>query len=547
MSNVETILKEALVEALNSAYQIVIDIKDVNIEVCKDKLNGDYASNLAMQYAKSLRMAPQKIAEKIIEHIDYQKYGIKGVKIGGPGFLNIKMEGEILASIISEVLAENTKFGNNTSGNNIKINVEYVSANPTGDLHLGHARGAAWGDSVTRLLKASGYDVCREFYVNDAGNQIHNLTLSLMARYNQAFDIKMDLPEDGYYGEDVKAIIEIIKKDINDLYVEDQSEKAYAYFKTQGLKYELAKLKKDLNDFRVDFDVWSSEQAIHDAHLVEKVMEELKAKNYSYEKDGAIWFKSSEFGDDKDRVLKKRDGSYTYLVPDMAYHIEKFKRGFIKLVNFWGADHHGYIPRMKAALTALGQDADGLEVDIIQMVRLVEDGVEVKMSKRSGNAISLRELCEDIGVDAVRYFFVQRALDTHLDFDLSLARSASNDNPVYYAQYAHARICSILKSANFEQCNTYELLSDEKEVALLKMIHSFKSLVKDAAGMRSPNKICNYIHKLAASFHSFYGSCKVIDDTNPALSAQRVDLLKATRITLSNALALIGVNAPEKM
>ena len=314
------------------------------------------------------------------------------------------------------------------------------------------------------------------------------------------------------------------------------------------MKQELAKLQRDLDLFRVHFDVWSSEQQLHDSGQVERVLNRLSELGVTYEQEDALWFASSRYGDDKDRVLRKSDGSYTYLVPDIAYHITKFERGFDKLVNLWGADHHGYIPRMKAAMSALGKDADQLEVDIIQMVRLVENKEEIKMSKRTGNAVTVRELCEEVGVDAVRYFFVQRALDTHLDFDLALARKQSNDNPVYYAQYAHARICSILKQADgFLSCDSYELLNDEKEVQLLKYINEFPAVVADAARNRAPNKVCNYIQKLAAYFHSFYNACKVIDPNNAALSSQRLALLKATKITLKNALSLIGVEAADKM
>ena len=458
------------------------------------------------------------------------------------------MKQTALSNVIDTVLSLGDEYGRNDSGQGMKINVEYVSANPTGDLHLGHARGAAWGDSVTRMMKASGYEVCREYYVNDAGNQIHALALSLAARYAQFFNVDKEMPKDGYYGKDVIAIAKQIAEEKKDSLLNEPEDIAYAYFRKEGMKQELAKLQRDLDLFRVHFDVWSSEQQLHDSGQVERVLNRLSELGVTYEQEDALWFASSKYGDDKDRVLRKSDGSYTYLVPDIAYHITKFERGFDKLVNLWGADHHGYIPRMKAAMSALGKDADQLEVDIIQMVRLVENKEEIKMSKRTGNAVTVRELCEEVGVDAVRYFFVQRALDTHLDFDLALARKQSNDNPVYYAQYAHARICSILKQADgFLSCDSYELLNDEKEVQLLKYINEFPAVVADAARNRAPNKVCNYIQKLAAYFHSFYNACKVIDPNNAALSSQRLALLKATKITLKNALSLIGVEAADKM
>ena len=305
---------------------------------------------------------------------------------------------------------------------------------------------------------------------------------------------------------------------------------------------------EDLDYYRVHFDVWSSEQAIRDAGKVEAALEVLKEKGLTYEKEGALWFETTRFGDDKDRVLRKTDGSYTYLVPDIAYHKDKMDRGYDLLVDFFGADHHGYVPRLKASIAALGNDPERLAVDIIQMVRLVENGQEVKMSKRLGNAVTIRELCDEVGVDAARYFFVQRALDTHLDFDLGLARSQSNDNPVYYAQYAHARMCSILRQAqDVPEASSYERLTHEKEADLMKYINEFTSVVSEAARLRAPHKVCNYIQKLAQKFHSFYNACKVIDREDMELSAQRLDLVKAARITLGNALELIGVEAPEKM
>lgn len=548
MNQIEMKLKSALANAVEKAFDTKLEVEQIVIEIPKDKSHGDYASNIAMQMTKVLRKNPRMIAEGIVEVLDQASADIESVEIAGPGFLNFRIKSTSLASVIEKALKENDAFGQNNSGNGLKINVEYVSANPTGNLHLGHARGAAWGDSVTRLLKASGYDVCREYYINDAGNQVYNLGLSLYARYHQAFGIEKELPEDGYYGEDVIKIANDMKEEYGDRYLNDDSAETATFFRKEGIRRELDKLKVDLDAYRVHFDVWTSEQSLHDEGKVEAALEALTKLGKTYEQDGAIWFRSTEYGDDKDRVLKKSDGSYTYLVPDIAYHITKFDRGYEKLVNFWGADHHGYIPRMKAAMQAFGKDKDVLEVDIIQMVRLVEDGHEVKMSKRTGNAITIRELMEDIGVDAARYFFVQRALDTHLDFDIGLARKQSNDNPVYYAQYAHARICSILRQVpDMEDAESFELLTHEKEIALMKYMNEFTNVVADSAVQRAPHKMCNYIQKLAQHFHSFYNACKVIDPENMELTKQRCALLKATKITLKNALYLVGVEAIEKM
>ncbi len=546
MSDLEYQLKEAIQKAFEGAFEQSVSLDDIVIEIPKDKAHGDYATNIAMKSARVLKKSPRDIAASLIAHMSDEV--ISHCELAGPGFINFTMKQTALSNVIDKVLNAGDAYGKNDSGQGMKINVEYVSANPTGDLHLGHARGAAWGDSVTRMMKASGYEVCREYYVNDAGNQIHALALSLAARYAQIFNVDKEMPKDGYYGKDVIAIAKRIAEEKQDSLLNEPEDIAYAYFRKEGMKQELAKLQRDLDLFRVHFDVWSSEQQLHDSGQVQRVLKQLGELGVTYEQEDALWFASSKYGDDKDRVLRKSDGSYTYLVPDIAYHITKFERGFDKLVNLWGADHHGYIPRMKAAMSALGKDADQLEVDIIQMVRLVENKEEIKMSKRTGNAVTVRELCEEVGVDAVRYFFVQRALDTHLDFDLALARKQSNDNPVYYAQYAHARICSILKQADDSlSCDSYELLNDEKEVQLLKYINEFPAVVADAARNRAPNKVCNYIQKLAAYFHSFYNACKVIDSNNAALSAQRLALLKATKITLKNALYLIGVEAADKM
>lgn len=547
MNQIEMSLKHALKDAVSKAFGQELQEDNIVIEIPKDKSHGDYSTNVAMQLTRILKNNPRKIAEGIMEALDKDAADIESCEIAGPGFINFKIKNTSLAKIIETVLAQGDNFGHNDTGHNIKVNVEYVSANPTGDLHLGHARGAAWGDSITRLMKASGYDVCREYYVNDAGNQIINLGKSLQARYREHMGLDFVLPEDGYHGEDVKKIAIELAETYKDTYVEENEENL-KFFKEKGIEFELNKIKRDLDYFRVHFDVWSSEQKIRDDGKVEAALKVLDEKGMTYEKDGALWFATTKFNDDKDRVLRKTDGSYTYLVPDIAYHKDKLDRGFDMLVDLLGADHHGYIPRLKASIEALGNDPDKLQVDIIQMVRLVENGEEVKMSKRLGNAVTIRELCDEVGVDAVRYFFVQRAVDTHFDFDLGLARKQSNDNPVYYAQYAHARMCSILRQApEMKEAENFDLLTHEKEIALMKYINEFTNVVADAAKTRSPHKVCNYIQKLAAYFHSFYNACKVIDMEHEELSAQRLALLKATKITLKYALELIGVEAIEKM
>ena len=547
MNQIEGALKCAMSRAIKEAFDLDYSEEQVIIEIPKDKSHGDYACNSAMQLTRQLHRNPRQIAQDVMAHFDLEAAGVASYEIAGPGFINFTMQSASLTGVIERVWKEQDAYGTNDSGAGIRVNLEYVSANPTGNLHLGHARGAAWGDSVARLMQASGYAVTREYYVNDAGNQIVNLGKSLQARYREHLGLPFELPADGYHGEDVREIAIALAEENGYRYAQE-SEENLKFFKQQGIAFELAKIRKDLDYYRVHFDVWSSEQAIRDAGKVEEALQVLAEKGLTYEKEGALWFATTRFGDDKDRVLRKTDGSYTYLVPDIAYHKDKMDRGYDQLVDFFGADHHGYVPRLKASIAALGNDPDKLSVDIIQMVRLVENGQEVKMSKRLGNAVTIRELCDEVGVDAARYFFVQRALESHLDFDLGLARSQSNDNPVYYAQYAHARMCSILRSADgYPQAESYERLTHEKEIELMKYINEFTSVVAEAARLRAPHKVCNYIQKLAQKFHSFYNACKVLDAKDEVLSAQRLALVQATRITLKNALTLIGVEAPEKM
>ena len=544
MKSIDIELKQAIKEAVKKAFDIELEENNIVIETPKVKDHGDFSTNVAMQLTRQLRQNPRMIAEKIVANIESEN--VEKMDIAGPGFINFILSKGRFTKVIEEVLSKRENFGQQPS-NGIKVNLEYVSANPTGSLHLGHACGAAWGDSCARIMKKAGYDVTREYYVNDAGNQITNLALSLNARYRQAHGIETEIGQDGYLGEDVKQKAEQLAKDYPEKYLEP-TEENLKFFRKEGIKFELDKIKADLDNYRVHFDVWSSEQTIRDSGDVDRALKVLDEKGYTYESEGALWFKTTELGDDKDRVLRKTDGSYTYLVPDIAYHNDKYKRGYDLLVDFLGADHHGYIPRLKASMQALGNDPDKLNVDIIQMVRLVSDGKEVKMSKRLGNATTINELCDSVGVDAARYFFVQRALDSHLDFDIELAKRQSNDNPVYYAQYAHARMCSIQKQAkDIELADSFEDLTDEKEIELMKTLQEFNKVIIESAKTRQVHKVCHYIQTLASKFHSFYNACKVIDRDNMKLSSQRLALVKATQIVLANALETVGVEAVESM
>lgn len=524
---------------------------NIHLETPKDKANGDFATNLAMQLTKLAKKPPRAIAEAILENVDTANTEIEKIEIAGPGFMNITVRKDFLAGVVKAAFEQGENYGRSNAGNGEKIQVEFVSANPTGDLHLGHARGASVGDSLCNVLDFAGYEVAREYYINDAGNQINNLAYSLEARYKQALGLDAQMPEDGYHGPDIIEIAEQLTKEFGAEILEKSDEERFAFFREHGLRLELAKLQKDLQNFRVEFDVWYSETSLYNNGKIELALDKLRANGHVFEEGGATWFRSTTFGDDKDRVLIKNDGSFTYLTPDIAYHEDKLQRGFDKLINIWGADHHGYIPRMKAAIEALGYDRDTLEVEIIQMVQLYKNGEKFKMSKRTGNAVTMRELVEEVGLDAVRYFFVKTAGDSHMDFDLDLAVSQSNENPVYYAQYAHARIASILRSAAEQgykaSLDNLGLLVAEKEEDVLKKVGAFPQIVADAAKHRTPHRIANFIQELAAAFHSFYNAEKVLNADNKELTEARLALITAVKTTLANALKLIGVSAPEKM
>lgn len=527
-------------------------IPEVVLETPKDKAHGDYATNMAMQLARIAKKAPRQIAEEIAAHFDKEKVSVEKIDIAGPGFMNLFMDNGYLTSLIPVILQAGEDYGASDTGQGKKVQVEFVSVNPTGSLHLGHARGAAVGDALSNILDKAGYKASREYYINDAGNQIHNLALSLEARYFQALGYERELPEDGYRGRDIVQFGKDLAEEYGDRFVNADEQKRYSFFREYALERVMKTIKKDLQDFRVEFDNWFSEKSLHDSGQLDQVLTFLKEKGETYEKDGAVWFRSTKYGDDKDRVLVKSDGAYTYLMPDIAYHLNKFKRGFETLINVWGADHHGYIPRMKAAVEALGYDREQLEIVIIQMVNLFKNGERVKMSKRTGKAVTLRELMDEIGVDAMRYFFVMRSPDTHLDFDMDLAVSKSNENPVYYVQYAHARICSILRQGadmglDTEGESDLTLISSEKEIDLLKALGDFPEVVADAAEKLAVQRVTNYLYDLASVLHRFYNAERVLDAEDKAKSLARYQLMKAVQITIKNGLTLIGVSAPERM
>ena len=545
-------LKEQLIELLKKVLHEELNVLDhddlIMIEIPKETIHGDYSTNIALRLTKILHSNPKDIALKISEGLKKDSL-IKNVEIAGPGFINLFLNHESLGNLINDILLMDEKYGSSNFGNNEKIMVEYVSANPTGDLHLGHARGAAYGDSLTRVLKFEGYDVLREYYVNDAGNQIDVLGLSLYERYKEALNLPFDLEKIGYQGKDVKELAKQIVNEIGDKYVNDNSKERFDYFKKVGTKLELDKIKKDLDLYRVSFDHYQSELEMYSSGKVENALKVLKESKYTYELDGALWLKTTEFGDDKDRVLVKKDGSYTYLLPDIAYHKDKFDRGYNNLLDILGADHHGYTTRLRTGLEVLGYDSSKLNFAMIQIVRLMENGEEVKMSKRTGNAVTIRELCDDVGVDVARYFFVSKPIVSHLDFDLNLARKNSSDNPIYYIQYAYARCCSILTKSNYKEkrSSSYELLELEKEKSMLKHLGDFKETLIEVCKHKEVNILTNYIYKLAQIFHSYYNDTRIIDETDLNKSNQRMDLIKSVSVVLKNALNLLGIEAKKVM
>ncbi len=550
-------IKEILADAIKNAALAAIEkgtvkngeLPEVLLEVPPQKEFGDFASNFAMQSARSLKCNPKIIAQAVIDNLDCAY--VEKAEIAGPGFINFYLKENWLSDLLGNIVAAGENYGNLKAPADEKIQIEYVSANPTGPLHVGHGRGAAVGSSLANLMKAAGYNVTREYYINDAGNQINNLAASVNARYLEAFGIDVEFPENGYHGHDIIDTAERIKRIYGDKFLHMDEDKRIEEFKTIALKEKLAALKEDLEAFNVTYDVWFSEQSLHDADKIKEACDYLSERGYMYEKDGALWLKATEYGDDKDRVVIRDNGVPTYFAADIAYHRNKFERGFDRVINLWGADHHGYIARMKAAVGALGYNPEQLEVLILQMVSLYRNGELVKMSKRTGQSVTLNELIEEVGTDAARFFFVMRSIDSQLDFDLTLATEKSNENPVYYIQYAHARICSIfrqLEEAGIEEAAAadYALLTDATETELVKKLGEYPELIASAAKERAVHRVAHYVHELAGLFHSFYNQCRILG-VEPELQQARIKLVKATQHVLRHALNILGVSAPERM
>lgn len=574
-TEVEAALRKALTEVAPEQARFPIAF-----ERPKQSEHGDFACTIALQLAKPLRRNPREIAQKLSERTVALTPSITELidppQVAGPGFINFRLKAGAKQAVISRVLREGAEFGSLRAAARQSVHIEFVSANPTGPLHVGHGRGAAYGASLAALLEFAGHDVTREFYINDAGRQMDILALSVWLRYLQAHGSVVPFPEDGYRGDYVLRIAARLNDAHVTRFVRDAAAlpqpaagadpdaaldaliaaakrllgEDWRLVHRFALEDMLADQRDDLAQFRVEFDRWFSEQSLYDAGAVERTVERLAAAGHAYEKDGALWFRSSAFGDEKDRVLRRENGQFTYFASDVAYHAEKLGRGYGQLVDVWGADHHGYIPRVRGALQALGLDATRLTVTLVQFAVLYRGGEKVAMGKRSGDFVTLRELREEVGNDAARFFYVMRKSDQHLDFDLDLAKSESQDNPVYYVQYAHARVCSVFVQwggdpARLAGC-ALDPLDSPRELALTQRLAEFPELVQDAARELAPHSIAFYLRELAGEFHSYYNAERILVE-DPAQRAARLALCAAVRQVLANGLALLGVDAPEKM
>lgn len=551
-------LNEKIIKAVETAIESGKlpqgELPQFIIEKPADKKNGDFSTNIAMAGARAYKMAPRMIAQAIVDSIDLEGTLFDRAEIAGPGFINFYLADEYYSQIVLDVVDKGDSYGRSSYGEGKKILVEFVSANPTGPMHIGNARGGAIGDCLAAVLDAAGYYVQREFYVNDSGNQIEKFATSLEVRYLQLCGKDIEMPEDAYHGADITAHAEAFKAEFGEKYADCDSQERRNALVAFALPKNIEGLERDLKKYRIVYDKWFRESALHNDGSVNRVIEELKAKGVTYEQDGALWFKASEFGNDKDIVLIRANGLPTYIVPDIAYHYNKLvTRGYDKAIDVLGADHHGYVPRMKAALTALGLDADRLDVVIMQMVRLVRDGETIKLSKRSGKAITLNTLLEEIPIDAARFFFNLREPNSHFDFDLELAAKQSSENPVYYVQYAHARICSILKKAaeqgveltapTIEELNA--LNSDEERELIIHLAGLTDEIIA-AAKQYDPARITHYVTQLATLFHKFYNAQRVMIE-DEALMKARLYLCAAVKSTIKNILSMLKIDAPEAM
>lgn len=551
----KNIIEQAVKKAVSNGALPEAEMPQFNIEKPANKDNGDYSTNVAMAGARAFKKAPRMIAEAIASCIDLDGTAFDRVEIAGPGFMNFFLSQQFYSNVLKDVFSCGKDYGKSDYGQGKRVLVEFVSANPTGPMHIGNARGGAIGDCLASVLDWAGFSVNREFYVNDAGNQIEKFATSLEVRYLQHYDSSIELPEDAYHGQDIVEHAENFIKEYGDKYVNADSKKRRKALVDFALPKNIAGLERDLGRYRITYDKWFRESTLHNDGSVQKVIDALKEKGVTYEQDGALWFKASEYGNDKDIVLVRANGLPTYIVPDIAYHYNKLvTRGYDKAIDVLGADHHGYVPRMKAALTALGLDASRLDCVIMQMVRLVREGETIKLSKRSGKAITLNTLIDEVPLDAARFFFNLREPNSHFDFDLELAAKQSSENPVYYVQYAHARICSIIKKAQEQGVelktpsdDELALLNSKEEKDLIRHLSLLTDEIVSAAKSYDPAKITHYVIELATLFHKFYNAQRVMLDDNEGLMQARLFLCKAVKDTIYNILTMLKITAPEVM
>lgn len=551
----KNIIEQAVKKAVSNGALPEAEMPQFNIEKPANKDNGDYSTNVAMAGARAFKKAPRMIAEAIASCIDLDGTAFDRVEIAGPGFMNFFLSQQFYSNVLKDVFSCGKDYGKSDYGQGKRVLVEFVSANPTGPMHIGNARGGAIGDCLASVLDWAGFSVNREFYVNDAGNQIEKFATSLEVRYLQHYDPSIELPEDAYHGQDIVEHAENFIKEYGDKYVNADSKERRKALVDFALPKNIAGLERDLGRYRITYDKWFRESTLHNDGSVQRVIDALKEKGVTYEQDGALWFKASEYGNDKDIVLVRANGLPTYIVPDIAYHYNKLvTRGYDKAIDVLGADHHGYVPRMKAALTALGLDASRLDCVIMQMVRLVREGETIKLSKRSGKAITLNTLIDEVPLDAARFFFNLREPNSHFDFDLELAAKQSSENPVYYVQYAHARICSIIKKAQEQGVelktpsdDELALLNSKEEKDLIRHLSLLTDEIVSAAKSYDPAKITHYVIELATLFHKFYNAKRVMLDDNEGLMQARLFLCKAVKDTIYNILTMLKITAPEVM
>ncbi len=551
-NKLKAIIKDAEEKACENGLLPNPNFPETEIEEPKAEAHGDFSTNIAMKSASIQKMAPRKIAKAIVDNIEDKEGIIEKIEIAGPGFINFYLNPSAWHHVLYDIHQADGNYGAVNIGKNMKVQVEFVSANPTGPLHVGHGRGAAVGDAVAEILSFCGYDVQKEYYINDSGRQIRTLGLSVFMRYKELWGLDINFPEDCYKGDYIKELAAVIKQDKGKSLLETDEDEAVLYCAKFAANNILWGIKKDLDDFGVKFDNWFSEQTLYDSGKVEKCIKNFREKGLIYEKDEALWFKTTDFGDEKDRVVVRANGLTTYFASDIAYHIDKYDRGMEWVIDVWGADHHGYIPRMSAAVQASGNKKEQFGVILVQLVNLLRGGEPVAMSSRAGEFVTLKEVVDEVGRDAARFIFLTRHWESKLDFDLELAKKKTNDNPVYYVQYVHARISSIMSKAgdreiemNFDENITSPLIQPE-EIRLIKILDRYPDVVKASAKMLEPHRITYYLLDLASAFHAYYNKHRVLtNDTEVTLA--RLYLVLAVKKIIRNGLKLLGVSRPEKM